>query len=372
MKYLFAKTIFPVVFLLTIILPLEYAENPHSSGAPKGTQASGSSKPRQEIHILTINVWSGLTYKGFFKMGRHRNNPETRYGLLVSEIRKLNPDVIAVQEANPLPHYANRIAADLDYQVIYSVALGGIRLGSFGIPTNMREGDAILVKKPWAIEELGRKCLCGAGIATNWFCFHLDEITQVLLGRTVVNGRPLYLYNVHLHSGPFHGPALDDALGCLSQEMSQQQVEEARKGVRKDMERRKIEIGNLMRFVEGTLPPGMPAVILGDFNTTVESGELEPLLTGEKWVDSFRLKNPLDEGITWDPANNPNFRQLEGISNPYDVLRAYHQRHTYRIDFILMNENIPKEHILESRVVLAPVDGFSPSDHYGVLTLLKW
>ena len=29
-------------------------------------------------------------------------------------------------------------------EVIYSVVLGGIRFGSFGIPTNMREGQAIL------------------------------------------------------------------------------------------------------------------------------------------------------------------------------------------------------------------------------------
>jgi len=59
-------------------------------------------------------------------------------------------------------------------------------------------------------------------------------------------------------------------------------------------------------------------------------------------------------------------------SNPYDVLRSYHQYHPYRIDFILINENIPKKHILESNVALTPVDGFSPSDHYWVLTILKW
>jgi endonuclease/exonuclease/phosphatase family metal-dependent hydrolase len=325
-----------------------------------------------KIRILTINVWSGLTYKGFFKMGEHEHHPEKRYELLLSEIRKLVPDIIAIQEANPLPHYAERLATDLNYEVIYSVALGGIRFGAFGIPTNMREGQAILVKRPWTITELCRKRLSGRGIATNWFCFHFDEITQVLLGRAVINGKPLYIYNVHFHEGPFKGPALETMLKRMAQEMTKEKVEEAKKTAEKDMERRRVEITNLIKFIEETLPPGMPAIILGDFNTTIESGELEPLLSGGKWVDSFRFKNPNEEGVTWDPQHNSNYRPPERVKDPYGMLHAYHGSQTYRIDFILVSGNIPQDHILESRVVLLPKDSSSPSDHYGVLTTLSW
>jgi len=154
--------------------------------------------------------------------------------------------------------------------------------------------------------------------------------------------------------------------------MTAEKSEEARKAVEKDMERRKLEIANLIKFVEKTLPPGMPAIILGDFNTTSESGELEPLLAGGKWIDSFRSKNSHGEGVTWDPVHNPNYRPAEKVKDPYDTLHAYHGSHPYRIDFILVNERIPHDHILESRVVFTPVDGLSPSDHYGVLTTLKW
>ena len=107
-------------------------------------------------------------------MGEYEHHPDRRYELLVSEIRNLDPDILAIQEANPLPYYVERLAADLNYQAIYRVALGGIRFGSFGIPTNMREGQAILVKKPWTITKLGRKRLSGGGIATNWFSFSLS------------------------------------------------------------------------------------------------------------------------------------------------------------------------------------------------------
>jgi endonuclease/exonuclease/phosphatase family metal-dependent hydrolase len=360
------------IILLGFLLFFGCASAPSHIAKREEIMSHAASAPLGEIRILTINVWSGLTYKGFFKMGEYEHHPDRRYELLVSEIRNLDPDILAIQEANPLPYYAERLAADLNYQPIYHVALGGIRFGSFGIPTNMREGQAILVKKPWTIKKLGRKRLSGGGIATNWFSFHFREITQALLGKVLIHDKPLYVYNVHLHEGPFKGSALETMLKRLSQEMTAEKVEEAKKAAEKDMERRRVEITNLIKFVEETLPPGMPAIILGDFNTTIESGELEPLLAGGKWVDSFRAKNLHEEGMTWDPQYNPNYRPAEKVKDLYGTLHAYHGSHPYRIDFILVNEKIPHHHILESRVVLTPLDGFSTSDHYGVLTILKW
>jgi endonuclease/exonuclease/phosphatase family metal-dependent hydrolase len=359
-----------ILLILIIILGCSQISSPDLK--PSEIKTSKSFNLPREIRILTINVWSGLTYKGFFKMGEYEHHPDRRYELLVSEIRNLDPNILAIQEANPLPYYIKRLAADLNYQPIYHVALGGIRFGSFGIPTNMREGEAILVKKPWTIIKLGRKRLSGGGIVTNWFSFHFREITQASLGKVLIHDKPLYVYNVHLHEGPFKGSALETMLKRLSQEMTKEKVEEAKKAVEKDMERRRFEITNLTKFVEETLPAGMPAIILGDFNTTIESGELEPLLAGGRWVDSFRFKNPNEEGVTWDPQHNPNYRPAETAKTPYDTLHAYHGSHPYRIDFILVNSHIPRDHILESRVVLPPVNGGSPSDHYGVLTTLKW
>jgi endonuclease/exonuclease/phosphatase family metal-dependent hydrolase len=372
MKFIFSRFRQTGIILLSFLFFFGCASAPPYMAKQGKTMAHASPNPSEEIRILTINVWSGLTYKGFFKMGRYPDNLQGRYALLISEISKLSPDIIAIQEANPLPDYAKRLAEDLDYEVIYHVALGGIRFGSFGIPTNMREGQALLVKKPWTIEALGKKRLGGQGIATNWFCLHFGEVTQSLLGRVIIHGKPLYIYNVHLHEGPFKGTVLEATLKRLAQEMTKERLEEARKAIEKDMEMRKYEIANLINFVEETLPPDMPAIILGDFNTTSESGELEPLLAGGKWIDSFRFKNPHEEGVTWDPKHNPNYRPAETIKDSYGTLHAYHGSHPYRIDFILVNRNIPRDHILESRVVFTPIDGLSPSDHYGVLTVLKW
>jgi endonuclease/exonuclease/phosphatase family metal-dependent hydrolase len=360
-----------ISWLVTAILILGYALGFSFEPSPEMRAQSPSGLSR-EIRVLTINVWSGLTYKGFFKMGRYPDDPERRYKSLVTAIRKLQPDLIAIQEANPLPEYANRLAADLNHHVICNVTLGGIRFGPVGIPTNLREGDAILVKKPSTLIALGKRRLQGAGIVTNGFCFHLSEITQAMLGRVEMEGKALYVYSVHLHSGPFLGPALDASLKQVALQVDQGKLRQAKKTVENDILRRKVEIESLIEWVEETLPPGMPAIILGDFNTTVDSGELDPLVVRGKWVDTFGLRNPHDDGFTWDPAHNPNAREPKRPLGPYELLCAYHERHSSRIDYILVNNNISVNDVLESRVVLTPVDGVCPSDHYGVLTTMRW
>jgi len=369
-KHIFRPLIQGYILFLSAFLPLGcHLEGSAHAGVETAAEVLPSTS--REIRILTINVWSGLTYRGFFKMRQYPNDSERRFELLLTEIRKIQPDVIAIQEANMLPSYAQVLAKKLNYQVIYRVALGGIRFGSLGIPTNLREGDVLLIRRPWSIVDLGRKRLGGNGVATNWFCFHFGDITQAILGQAEVNGKRLYLYAVHLHSGPFQGRALERAVNRMAHEMSREKIEEAMKDVDRTIKRRRQEIATLKEFIDATLPLEMPAVLLGDFNTTVESGELHSLLADGKWVDSYRLKNPEDEGATWDPLRNPNVRRAGIPTSASGILRAYHEEVPSRIDFVFVN-NIPRENILESRVVLTPENGFCPSDHYGVLTVLKW
>src|SRR3990172_5075262 len=144
-------TALAAVLLMIIVFSLGCSPGPSSSLTGEEMKAYALDSPSRGIRILTINVWTGLTYKGFLRIGEYPNDPNKRYELLVREIRSLDPDIIAIQEANPLPYYAKRIATDLGYQVVYRAALGGIRLGPIGFPTNLREGGAILVKKPWTL-----------------------------------------------------------------------------------------------------------------------------------------------------------------------------------------------------------------------------
>ena len=110
MKYLSYRFSLPVVVLSCVVscFGCDSARTP-SDAFPKVALSSG----RHDIRILTINVWSGLTYRGTLQIGRYTDNPQKRYALLLAGIRGLDPDIIAIQEANPLPQYAKRLAADL-------------------------------------------------------------------------------------------------------------------------------------------------------------------------------------------------------------------------------------------------------------------
>lgn len=359
-----------VALLLGASLVAGCAGSLRSSPGAEATALLPSAPPRQ-VRILTVNVWSGLTYRGVLSVGRHPDDPEARYRLLVERLRALGPDIIAIQEANPLPAYAERLAADLDYDAVCSVAIGGIRFGPVGIPWNLREGDAVLVRRPWVITDARRCRLGGRGIATNWFCCHFAEITQAVVCRLVVNGKPLYVCNVHLHAGLSRDPDYEEAVVRLGERLPPGQVRQATTAAEEDMPRRCSEIARLSAALDDVLPAGAGAVLLGDFNTDPRSGELQPLLGAGTWADSFNQLNPGSEGATWDPARNPNIGRQEAEPGPYGQLQALYDSHPHRLDLILVR-GIPLNRIVESRLVLTPEDGACPSDHYGVLTTIVW
>jgi len=111
----------------------------------------------------------------------------------------LDADIITMQEVNPLPSKAKRIARDLDMDFIYHVGEGGVRIGPFGFPSNLRQGDAIFAKKELNLEWVGRKRTTG-GFAGNFFSFHFNDASQILAGKVMVNDQPLHIFTTHWHS----------------------------------------------------------------------------------------------------------------------------------------------------------------------------
>ncbi len=110
------------------------------------------------LTVLTINVWSGLDYRGSFRMGEYERKEvrERRTQALIGELQRLSPDVVALNEANKLPGYGRRLAKALGYDRVWHVGLGGLRAGPVGIPSNLREGDALLARPGLALRPAGR------------------------------------------------------------------------------------------------------------------------------------------------------------------------------------------------------------------------
>jgi hypothetical protein len=57
------------------------------------------------ITFVNINEWFGMDGRGVCKIGDYENQARknSRFEALISGLKKINPDLVAIQEANKLP-----------------------------------------------------------------------------------------------------------------------------------------------------------------------------------------------------------------------------------------------------------------------------
>ena len=331
------------------------------------------------LKIITINIWSGLNYEGVWKMGEyeypeHRNR---RYQLLVERLKSVQPEVICLQEVNPVPEYARQLAYDIGYQGFAYVGMGGIHIGPIGIPINFREGDAILIKPDFDANSLGREKISGSGISNNWITFHFNEISQVMGVAIEKNSWRIHIFNTHLHAGP----GLDsNTVGMLRQqweagELSDDEFASISEKFARHSQRRYQEVENLLGFVSHHSNDSTCTIIGGDFNTKVGSPEYE-LMEDAGYIDSF-MKSPFDPSFTWDPNRNSNiqaFYQPEP-TNPTkeEFFNWKNDLQPRRIDYVWISD-LPKVHWEVKSTSLFGTEakgGIHLSDHFGYLTEIQ-
>jgi endonuclease/exonuclease/phosphatase family metal-dependent hydrolase len=358
---------------LTLLISLSCADQPKPVRAPFAA--------RNVLRFLSINVWSGLDYTGYLKMGEYETKPvrEKRYQALISQIKQLNPDVVGVQEANKLPEYAERLAKDLGYDVVYHVGLGGVRLGAIGLPWNLREGDALLAKKDLRMEFVGRQQLTG-GYVGNFFTFHFSDATQILGVRIFNRDKPIYVFVTHWHASLLETPELQTKARELKSAVETwgQEYEIVLTKIRQGENRRMIESQKTVEFIK-KMAQNQPSILMGDFNALPGSREIQYLLQSGM-VDVFRTVNPDLPGYTWNPTTNLNYKvhyseHLKTRNKRPDLYAELNQiqRATpKRIDYIFLGPTSilqTKEISVKlSRIVLdGVIAGVHASDHYGVL-----
>lgn len=338
----------------------------------------------QELTFVTINVWSGLDYKGIVKMGEYESRPvrQARYRLLVEELQALEPDVIAVNEANPLPGYVRRLARDLDYDYIYNVGMSGMKIGCLGLPVNFKEGDAILARKSLNMRKVGVKRLSpGAGYIGNLYSFHFGESNQAIAGRISVNGQPVFIVNTHLHAGLPDDQRWERELEMMREasSMTEEEYEALVERWRGSIDRRQSETQELLAWMRAKLPEEAPVVLMGDFNARPSSEEIT-WVRADEFVDTWeQVRGPDAPGFTWEAESNLNIQTYYDVPDPYDAsvsvweeLKAMNRQVSRRIDYIFV-KNVPGEYIVAGEVVLnhAP-ENQHPADHFGVLTKINF
>lgn len=90
----------------------------------------------QTLRIATINVWSGLDYRGTLCMGEVESDSvrSERLSLLLEECRRVQPDLLFLQECNPVGVVGSIFSEGLGYDRIDQRANGGFKIGPLGLP----------------------------------------------------------------------------------------------------------------------------------------------------------------------------------------------------------------------------------------------
>jgi len=273
------------------------------------------------LRVLTYNLLHDGAWSGFFDNGTHL---EERLEMVIRELQRLQPDVIALQEASDSRKHGNvpqRIADALGYQIVFEPATQHI----FGIglldrlivsAIGFKEGPAILSRYPIVASEVYDLPRCQ---------HRLDPRILLRAEIDTPNG-PIQAFSAHTSKG-------DE---CQLQ-----------------------RVGELFREHRGT----GRAILMGDLNT----GEQSSVLTGWQkepgFIDVFRVANPGVSGgtvwqniyVEWPTANR-------------------------RVDFIFLfdGSNVKSPVVRASHLTfdhpghLPNGDALWPSDHRGVLAEIEF
>lgn len=333
------------------------------------------------VRIVNFNVWFGLEPRGIFKFTEYEK-PEVRHRRfqhLIAGLKERGPDIIGIQEANPLPAYAHRMARALDYDAVWKVANGGMKLFGVGIPCNFTAGNAILAPKGNSLKYLGACHLSGWGLQHRYISFHFAEIRDVIAAMVTIKSRPLIVFNTQTHYSLISNQASQNALDEMVRkgEVTPDRKNDILNRIQTAQERREHEITRLLQFVRDTVKMhNHPYIIQGDFNTTMDSPALQNLVDELGLMDAYRVKNPAAEGYTWDPSRNTN-TAYDGSPNrpdgttPKDPLRRlaalFDSSEARRIDFVFLSYQFTPDMIHKAELVFTePIDGIFISDHFGL------
>lgn len=194
-----------------------------------GRAAERTPKDAQALSLVTINLY------------HDKAQWPKRLPLIVAELKRLRPDVIALQEVlqhETLPNQAQTLADALGYRYAFS---------STDPPAQARRyGNALLTRHRI--------------IAQDWKSLEpLDDSRTALHLRVDIDGRIVNVYNTHLH--------WTDAGAAIRQK----------------------QLAGLLDFIAAT-GDGAPTVVMGDFNAEADAPELQAM--SAQYIEAYATLHP--------------------------------------------------------------------------------
>jgi len=292
--------------LVGLLLVAGWVLNASRSGSRAEGCAEGcaTAAPRAEgpLRVLSLNMLHG--FPRFERL-------DARLDLIAAEIRRLDPDIVCLQE---VPWHWGSAAQDLAERAGFNYLY--LRANGNRWTILFEEGEAFLSRYP--LRDAAATELEGSA---GFF-----EHRVALQATAITPWGDLRVVSTHLTHGD---PAVNEA-----------------------------QAASLVALVSAGTPQGLPAVVAGDFNAREDSSQIRALRAAD-WIDTFRAAHPDDPGLTCC---------IDGVTDP-------DQAHGKRIDYLFLVPGDEPVSVLDSRIILnRPVpwgDGrLWASDHAGLLTTL--
>jgi len=270
--------------LLTAILAVGCMEPTHEAfREPTGT-------PMPRITLLTYNTLHGLEPSGMtVRASESQEVRQARLDLQFRQLSLIQPDVMLLQEVNPLPEMAERYIAamkrsGLDYQSVHQVDACGVRFApGLAVVPGLNNGLVVLAKAPLRLRKVeGLKLSGGFGRCDDYMGFQTGELRYALIAEVENPNteRKVLTVSLHLHSGiernAFSIQKIHEAV--KAGKARQEDFTEIVAAMEQDQERRLEEIRLLVKEIDTLYAKGpyLGVLVGGDFNFEPDDPEYNP------------------------------------------------------------------------------------------------
>lgn len=300
-----------------------------SGSSPEMRSPDQNANRMSRFSVLTYNTLHGLEVGRFtVRPGESEEEHASRLALQIENMAAAAPDVMLLQEVNPLPDKA-RVYVDglkkfgLDYDEVHQVDACGVRLvGNVAILPGLNNGLVVLAKAPLQVRKLeGLKLSGGVGGCQDSTGVQFGELRYALIAEieNPVTRRKLLAVSLHLHSGIERDEYFTERIivaqlqGRIPKDGEAQQILAA---LAEDRNRRIEELRILVQKLRTLQAEGnhLGVIIGGDFNFEPDSPEYRALYeAGLK--DTYLLARHTGELHSYDPKDNP-VAQHEEVALP--------------------------------------------------------
>jgi len=372
---------------------------------PFSTTSDASALPPDRFSVLTYNVLHGLDVGRVWV--RPSESPEERtkrFTLQFQHLAQTEPDVILLQEVNPLPTMADTYieglkSFGLHYRAVHQADACGIRLGTrLKLVPGLNNGLAVLTKSPLRLRKLtglklsGGIGRCGSLVGFQTGAFRYALIAEVEHPETKAK---ILAVSLHLHSGIERNEYF---IQRIVEAKARGRIENPEEfdtllgALAADQTRRIQELRTLLQELRKRQAQEeyLAIVIGGDFNFEPHSPEYQELmLAGLR--DSHMIAEPQSELHSYDPTNplintdNPTLpaaliQAIQGLSESRQRMIVTEYRkgisQARRIDFLftMSGTTQPLTACVTQELFGTPtaVSVETGSDHYGVLNTYRF